>query len=223
MPAADRVMFNVAYAIGGPACAVKTVEAMTGMRMDHYLEVDFVGFKRLIDRLGGVKITTAEAIQDKDARLDLPAGHHVLDGEQSLGLVRTRKGIGDGSDLGRIELQQAFVKALVGQISQVEVLNDPRKLYALADTATSGVTTDSALASVGKLAGLGRMLQGIDADRLHMVTLPVSYDVTEPNRVVPLHPQAKRLWKALRQDRTIPRSALRGSVGGAAGSAGRLG
>ncbi|NEB65627.1 LytR family transcriptional regulator, partial [Streptomyces fulvissimus] len=97
---------------GGPACAVKTVEQMSGIRMDHYLEVDFSGFQEIIDRLGGVEITTGKAIDDDKSGLHLDRGTHTLDGEQSLGLVRTRHGVGDGSDLGRIQLQQTFLTAL---------------------------------------------------------------------------------------------------------------
>ncbi|NEE43930.1 LytR family transcriptional regulator, partial [Streptomyces sp. SID8455] len=78
-------------------------------------EVDFTGFEKLIDELGGVEITTKTAINDSKSHLDLEPGTHTLDGEESLGLVRTRKSVGDGSDLGRIQLQQAFIKALMEQ------------------------------------------------------------------------------------------------------------
>src|SRR5262249_56556434 len=113
-PAASAVMFNSAYSTGGAACAVKTVESLTGVRMDHYVEVDFSGFQKLIDDLGGVQVTTTKNIDDKNSHLDLQAGTHTLDGQQALGLVRTRHRVGDGSDLGRIQLQQALLQALVG-------------------------------------------------------------------------------------------------------------
>ncbi|TGG81932.1 hypothetical protein D8771_17950, partial [Streptomyces albus] len=160
VPAEHRAMFNTAYEVGGPACAVKTVESMSGIRMDHYLEVDFTGFTKLIDELGGVEITTKTAIDDSKSHLDLEPGTHTLNGEQSLelidelggveittktaiddskshldlepgthtlngeqslGLVRTRKSVGAGSDLGRIQLQQAFIKALMDQTKSVGV------------------------------------------------------------------------------------------------------
>src|SRR5882757_24901 len=150
-PAAPSVMFNTAYEVGGPACAVKTVETMTGLRMDHYIEVDFTGFKNLVNALGGVPITTTQAINDSQSHLNLSAGTHTLNGEQALGLVRTRHGVGDGSDLGRIQLQQAFIKALVNQVKHIGVLTSPTKLYDLADTATKTVTTDSELGTVKNL------------------------------------------------------------------------
>ncbi|MDK1474820.1 LCP family protein [Streptomyces sp. 549] len=212
VPAAERAMFNESYALGGPACAVKTVEAMTDIRMDHYLEVDFTGFKKLIDTLGGVEVTTSRAVHDPSSRLDLEAGTHTLGGEQALGLVRTRKGVGDGSDLGRIQVQQAFVKALVKQVGDVDALGNPKKLYDLADAGTSALTTDSELASVDRLAGLARALKGIDADRIDMVTLPVEYDSADPNRVVPLPAQSRQVWQAIKADKPIPASATADSA-----------
>ncbi|MEV5969065.1 LCP family protein [Streptomyces sp. NPDC051921] len=214
--AEQRAMFNTAYEVGGPACAVKTVEAMSGIRMDHYIEVDFTGFKKLIDELGGVRITTSKAIKDSKSHLDLEPGTHTLDGEQSLGLVRTRKSVGDGSDLGRIQLQQAFMKAFIEQVKSIGVFSDPKKLLDLADTATKAITPDSELDSVNELMGFAKGLSGIGAKDVHMVTLPVEYDPRDPNRVVPLEAQAKQVWTALEADRPIPASATRNAATGQA-------
>ncbi|NLU74814.1 LCP family protein [Streptomyces sp. HNM0575] len=208
----QRAMFNSAYETGGPACAVKTVESMSGVRMDHYAEVDFAGFKKLIDDLGGVEVTTKKPIKDPDSHLNLSPGPHKLGGEQSLGLVRTRHGVGDGSDLGRIQLQQAFVKALMDQVNSVGVFSSPKKLYDLADSATSAVTTDSDLDSVGDLAGLANMLKGIKSDDIHMSTLPVTYDPQDPNRVVPIKSKAEKMWAAIKRDADVPKSAEKGSA-----------
>ncbi|WP_329811788.1 LCP family protein [Streptomyces sp. GSL17-113] len=210
---AQRAMFNTAYEVGGPACAVKTVESLSGVRMDHYMEVDFAGFKKLIDTLGGVQMTTAQSIHDKSSHLDLPAGTHRLDGEQSLGLVRTRHGVGDGSDLGRIQLQQAFIKALIDQVNSIGVFSSPKKLYDLADTATSALTTDSDLDSVGKLTGMAKMLKGIKSDDIQMTTLPVEYDPANPNRVIQIDSKTDKVWRAIKRDEPIPRSATKGSAG----------
>ncbi|MCZ9338856.1 LCP family protein, partial [Streptomyces sp. TRM76130] len=75
------------------------VETLTGVRMDHYLEIDFSGFAKLVDALGGVTVTTEEDIDDEKSHLTLTAGTHHLDGAQALGLARTRYGISGGSDL----------------------------------------------------------------------------------------------------------------------------
>lgn len=218
-PAAPRAMFNESYRIGGPACAVKTVEKMSGIRMDHYLEVDFTGFKKLVDELGGVPVTTSKPITDKESKLDLAPGRHTLGGEQALGLVRTRHAVGDGSDLGRIQLQQAFMKALLDRARNIDLFGSPAKLYGLADTATRSVTTDSDLSSVDKLLHFTKGLKGIHAQNVDMATLPVSYDKNDPNRVVTLDKQCRQVWDALRHDRPIPASATKGTASERASSA----
>ncbi|WP_455361645.1 LCP family protein [Streptomyces sp. SYSU K21746] len=212
-PGGRRVMFNESYTTGGPACAVKTVEQMSGIRMDHYIEVDFSGFKEIIDKLGGVEITTTRAIKDTKSHLHLTAGTHTLNGEQALGLVRTRKSVGDGSDLARIQLQQAFIKALIEQVREVGIFTSPSKLYGLADTATKAVTTDSGLDDVKSLTGFAGGLKGISADRTQMITLPVRYDPADPNRVITLEKESRQVWEALRLDRPVPASATKDSAG----------
>ncbi|MFF3463846.1 LCP family protein [Streptomyces sp. NPDC002619] len=215
-PAATGVMFNSAYSTGGATCAVKTVESITGVRMDHYLEVDFSGFQKLIDELGGVSVTTTKKIDDPDSHLKLTAGTHQLTGEQALGLVRTRHGVGDGSDLGRIQLQQAFIKALVNQVKQIGVFTNPKKLYDLADTATKAVTTDSDLGSVNSLMNFTNGLKGISASHMTMVTMPVQYDPSNLNRVIVAESKAKLVWKALKNDQPIPEAATKGTATGKA-------
>ncbi|MFJ5901118.1 LCP family protein [Streptomyces sp. NPDC093064] len=215
--AAHDAMFNESYSTGGAACAVKTVESMTGLRMDHYLEVDFSGFRKLVDELGGVPVTTTRNIDDPRSHLDLKAGTHTLDGQQALGLVRTRHGVGDGSDLGRIQLQQAFVKALADQVKHIGVLTNPKKLYDLADTATKTVTADSDLGSVNALIAFADGLKGISSSHMTMVTMPVRYDPANPNRVLVEKAKAQQIWKALRNDRPIPKTATEGTATGKAG------
>ncbi len=215
-PAASGVMFNEAYGTGGAACAVKTVESITGIRMDHYLEVDFAGFQKLIDDLGGVPVTTTKRIDDPQSHLKLPAGTHTLSGQQALGLVRTRHGVGDGSDLGRIQLQQAFVKALINQVKHVGVFTSPKKLYDLADTATKTVTTDSEIGSVNSLIDFANGLKGIGPKKMTMVTMPVEYDPANPNRVLMQKAKAQLVWDALKNDRPIPKSATKGTATGEA-------
>jgi len=214
--AASGAMFNSAYSTGGAACAVKTVESMTGIRMDHYIEVDFSGFQKLIDDLGGVTVTTTKAISDRESHLHLAAGSHNLDGKQALGLVRTRHGVGDGSDLGRIQLQQAFIKALVNQVKHIGVLSSPTKLYDLADTATKTVTTDSDLGTVKNLASFANGLKGISSSNMNMVTMPVQYDSADVNRVLVDKAKARLVWTALKNDRAIPKAATKGTATGTA-------
>ncbi|MGW3039211.1 LCP family glycopolymer transferase [Kitasatospora sp. NPDC001159] len=208
VPAAKRAMYNSAFEAGGAACAVKTTEQFTGLRMDHYLQVDFAGFARVVDAIGGATVTTAVAIHDKDSGLDLPAGEHHLNGQQALAFVRTRHGVGDGSDLGRIELQKQMVKSLLQQAGGIGLFSNPVKLWSVGDTMTRSITTDSALGSVNSLVGLGQELKGIGPDQLTMVTLPVETAPGDPNRVVEQQPQAQQLWAALKADRPVPQAVV---------------
>ncbi|MFJ8534733.1 LCP family protein [Streptomyces sp. NPDC093591] len=212
--AASGVMFNESYSTGGAACTVKTVESITGIRMDHFLEVDFSGFQKLIDELGGVEVTTTKDINDPDSHLNLKAGTHQLTGKQALGLVRTRHGVGDGSDLGRIQLQQAFIKALINQVKDINLFGNPKKLYDLADTATNAVTTDSDLGSVNKLMSFAGGLKGISSKNMNMVTMPVQYDPADPNRVLVAKAKAQLVWDALKNDKPIPKAATEGTAAG---------
>ncbi|MBO4254614.1 LCP family protein [Streptomyces griseorubiginosus] len=195
---AYNAMFNSAYSVGGPVCAVKTVESITGVRMDHYIEIDFSGFAKLVNALGGVTVTTDQDIDDDDSHLHLAAGTHHLDGKQALALARTRHGIGDGSDLGRIGLQQKLVKALLEQISSTNLLTDPARLYSVADALTDSLTTDTGLDSISELVGFGRSLKGLTAQHVKTVMMPVVTAPSDPNRVVAKEPAASELWESLR-------------------------
>ncbi|MHA5050516.1 LCP family protein [Streptomyces sp. SD15] len=214
LASAKRVMFNSVYSLAGPACVVKTVEEISGVRMDHFVEIDFAGFKGLVDAIGGVPVTIDEAIKDTSSGLDLSAGTHKLNGTESLAFVRTRHGVGDGSDLGRIGLQQQFMIALLSEIKKQDLLGSPTKTYKIANSLTESLTTDSGLASLTKLADFSRSMNGVDPSTMETIMLPVAYDKVDPNRVVAAEPQATTLWKAIRTDSTIPESAKKSPATG---------
>src|SRR5258708_2774524 len=102
-------MIKAAFAEGGPVCGLKTVEQLTHIRIDHFIDVDFVGFKAIVDAPDGVEICLPKDVADKDSKLYLSRGHHLVKGEQALAYVRNRHGLGDGSDLDRIKRQQQFL------------------------------------------------------------------------------------------------------------------
>jgi LCP family protein required for cell wall assembly len=195
---AYNAMFNSAYSVGGPVCAVKTVESITNVRMDHYIEIDFSGFAKLVNALGGVTVTTDQDINDDKSHLHLKKGTHHLNGKQALALARTRHGIGDGSDLGRIGLQQKLVKALLEQISSHDLLTDPAKLYEVTDAVTDSLTTDTGLDSLSELIGLGQSLKSLSADSVKTVMMPVVTAPSDPNRVIAKEPAASDLWESLK-------------------------
>ncbi|MCI2240566.1 LCP family protein [Paenibacillus sp. TRM 82003] len=192
-------MFNSAFTEGGPACTITTVEALTGVYVDHYAVVDFSGFRSMIDALGGVTICTPEDIDDRRANLHLEAGtHEDVDGETALAYARVRY-IGDGSDLSRIERQQALMSSIVQEVTSSQILLRPDRLYSFLDAATKSVTTDPDLASISELVDLAQSVQGMPADAVRFVTVPT--EPYPPNDArVQWTAAAEELWQRIRTD-----------------------
>ncbi|MFE0330906.1 LCP family protein [Streptomyces sp. NPDC003753] len=200
---AQFTMFNHAFATGGSACTIRTVEKLTDIRIDHHMVVDFNGFKKMIDALGGVQVCLRQPIDDTAARLRLPAGKVTLDGEQALGYVRARKSLGDGSDTERMERQQRFLGALVTKVRSNGVLLNPVKLYPVLDAATSALTTDPGLASLRGLYALVRGLGNLSAEHVRFLTAPRTPYPGDINRDQLVQPAADRLFGRLRADQPV--------------------
>ncbi|MFF0783620.1 LCP family protein [Streptomyces sp. NPDC003720] len=196
-------MFNRAFQVGGSACTIRTVEKLTDIRVDHHMVVDFSGFKEMVDAVDGVRLCLREPIDDKAARLRLPAGKVTLDGEQALGYVRARKSLGNGSDTDRIDRQQQFLGALVNKVQSNGVLLNPVKLYPLLDAATSSLTTDPELASLRGLYQLVRGLRDIPTDHVQFLTVPRRSYVYDANRDQLVEPEAEKLFARLRADQPV--------------------
>ncbi|MFI0239621.1 LCP family protein [Streptomyces sp. NPDC016845] len=196
-------MFNYAFEVGGTACTIRTVEKMTGVRIDHHMVVDFQGFKNMVDAVDGVEVCLDRPIRDADAHLSLAAGRQLLDGEQALGYVRVRKTLGNGSDTDRMDRQQRFLGALVTKAQSDGVLLNPTKLYPVLDAATSSLTTDRGLASLRGLYDLVRGMRGIPAERIQFLTVPRQSYAYDANRDQLVQPAADRLFTQLRTDSPV--------------------
>lgn len=198
-----RAMFDASMSLGGPLCAAATVEQFFHVRVDHFVRLDFNGFRKIVSYLGGVEICIPPGgINDPYSHLSLPAGRHVVTGDEALAFVRDRHGIGDGSDLGRIEMQKMFLTSLITKIEDAGTLQDATKLYQLADITTSSITTDNALGSVSALLDLAGQVQGLKPHDIHFVTMPTVQDRIDPNRVDPA-PGADALWALIRSDQGL--------------------
>ncbi|BBC33701.1 hypothetical protein SGFS_049950 [Streptomyces graminofaciens] len=196
-------MFNSAFQTGGSACTIRTVEKLTDVRVDHHVVVDFSGFKEMVDAVDGVEVCLKEPIDDKAAKLRLPAGKVRLGGEQALGYVRARKTLGDGSDTERMDRQQRFLGALVTKVRSNDVLLNPVKLYPVLDAATSSLTTDPGLASLRALYDLARGMRMIPTERVQFLTVPRKSYAYDRNRDQLVEPEAQQLFARLRSDSPV--------------------
>ncbi|OKJ99821.1 hypothetical protein AMK26_27980 [Streptomyces sp. CB03234] len=200
---AQFAQFNWAFERGGTACTVRTLEKLTGIRIDHHVVIDFRGFKDMVDAVGGVRVCVTEPIDDPDARVNLKAGARTLDGEQALGYVRARKSLGNGSDTERMERQQQFLGALVNKVQSNGVLLNPTRLYPVLDAATKSVTTDPGLDSLKDLYDLSRAMRGVPTEKVQFLTVPRRPYRNNPNRDELVQPRANSLFKRLRDDEPV--------------------
>jgi LCP family protein required for cell wall assembly len=164
---------NSAFNWGGAPLLIQTFEEMSGLRIDHYVEINFVGFVRMVDALGGVEICTKRDIDDPKSHLVLPAGRHVLDGVDSLKYVRTRQFDGLG-DLGRMKRQQEFAGAMLRKATSAGVLLNPVKMVDFISSALDSVVTDEGL-NQGDLLTLGKQLRNLSASNVRTLTIPLKY------------------------------------------------
>jgi LCP family protein required for cell wall assembly len=155
---------------GGPAMLIRTIEQLSGIYVDHYLEVDFRGFLKMVDALGGVDVCLPEAAKDKDAALDLPAGRSRVRGTQALAFVRARK-FDPRGDFGRIQRQQQFLGSMLRRATSLGILARPDRLYRFLDTVARSLTVDDKL-SFNDMKALATKLRGLDPAKIVFVTVP---------------------------------------------------
>ncbi|MFJ3903419.1 LCP family protein [Streptomyces sp. NPDC090025] len=202
---AHPVKLNAAYAEGGPSLTVRTVESMTGVKIDHYLEVDFTSFMKTVDAVGGVRICTAKPLKDSYTGLDLPAGPHDLDGGQALQYVRSRH-VDGAADIGRMQRQQKFLAALIDRLSEGGVLLNPVRFREVASTMLSSVRADQGFGTDQMLA-LAKAMHGFTPASSEFVSVPIgdmSFPVKGIGSTVKWDaPKAQKLFQSLRDDRPL--------------------
>jgi LCP family protein required for cell wall assembly len=195
-------MFNAAYAVGGPACTVKTVEKLTNIRINHFVVIDFNGFRKMVDALGGVEVCVPKEVNDTTGHIYLPAGTYDVKGQRALDYVRVRHSISDNGDIGRMKRQQAFLASMANKAVSAGTLVNPVRLVRFLDAATKSLTTDTGLSSLDKLGGLAKSLKGIGLDHIQFITVPFKTYEPDPNRLQ-WAPGANRLWYRIRNDMPI--------------------
>jgi LCP family protein required for cell wall assembly len=187
----------------GPGCTMRTAEEVTGIDLHHVMVANFNAVKELSTAVGGVEVCLNHPVKDPKSQLDLPEGRSVVEGEQALAFVRTRKSIGFSSDLDRIKLQQQFLGSMVRKMKSSDTLTDPDKLYDLAKAATKALTVNKQIGTIDKLIDLAKDLRRVDTDNITFLTTPV-VDNPENTNTLLLHPtKAKPIFRMIEQDKSL--------------------
>ncbi|CAI9418968.1 LCP family protein [Nocardioides sp. T2.26MG-1] len=214
VPGAQDVPWNEAFALGGPECTVKQLEAVTGIYVDSYITLNFGGFKGMVDAVHGVEVCIPEPIDDELAHIHFDAGTQTLDGDRALQYVRERHSTAN-SDLGRMKRQQAFIASMIGKVKSADTLTRPDRLYSFARALTGSIETSPDLASAGKLVKLAMSVNGADLQHIKFVTAPTTdFPVGDPNwGRLRFTPDAEQLWQKVTDDEPLGKLG-KGAVSG---------
>ncbi len=201
--AAHRDKLNSAFSEGGPGLLIRTIENFSNIRIDHFLQIDFTGFKGMVNKLGGVDVCLTKAAKDHFSGIDLSAGPHHISGDVALAFVRQRHGLANG-DLDRITRQQQFIGSLVHKVLSAGTLLDPFKLNGFLDVATSSLQVDKQL-SGNDLKNLALRLRSFNSGGVLFSTVPVAnigFRTSSGASVVQLDDaKSAEMFQALRDDK----------------------
>ena len=187
---------------GGLACTVLTVEELTGLDIQFAGLITFNGVIRMAEAVGGVEVCLAGPVKDKYVGLDLPAGYNTLSGGDALAFLRSRHGVGDGSDLTRISSQQVYLSSLVRTLKSAETLSDPLKVYGIAQAATSNMQLSQNFANIDTLMSIALALKDIPLENVTFVQYPGTTGVggLYLGKVAPIQARADELFALIKSD-----------------------
>ncbi|MEU1029539.1 LCP family protein [Streptomyces mirabilis] len=204
VPGTQNVRFNTSLGQDGrdPGCTMRTVKAVTGIPVDHFMMADFNAVKTLTSAVGGVDVCVAHAVNDKESHLKLPAGKSTVEGEQALAFVRTRHSFGNQGDLDRIKVQQQFLGSLMRKMASGDTLSNPAKLFSLAEAATKALTVDTGIGKVSTLKDVALELKKVPTKNITFTTVPVLDNPAEKVKatVVVSQSQAPAVFDAIKGD-----------------------
>lgn len=213
IPGGENEQWNTAFALGGPACTIQQFEQLTGVFVDHFVVVDFSGFRDMVDAIDGVEVCIPEDIEDPEHGINIPAGTREVRGKEALNYVRARYTLGDGSDIGRIARQQAFIAAMANKVVSGGTLARFDRLVGFLNAATKSLIVDPGLENVFKIGKAGLGFKNIGLDNIKFVTVPFEYDTREgfEGRVVWL-PEADDVWQKVVDDEPLSRRLSSGAI-----------
>ncbi|MEY4019644.1 MAG: hypothetical protein RLZZ590_944 [Actinomycetota bacterium] len=200
---------NATIANGGPGCTLLTVEKLTGLTIPYLAMIDFKGVIEMSNAIGGVHVCVAEEINDKYTQTYLKPGEYDLKGKPALQFLRTRHGVGDGSDLSRISNQQTFLTSLVRKVKSQGVLSNPITLYSLANAAARNMKLSESLTDINTMVSIASALRTVDLDKMTFLQVPSRGGLPAPysGRVMPVYEKANILFEKLQNDEPILISA----------------
>ena len=196
---------NATIANGGPGCTLLTVQKLTGLTIPYLAMIDFKGVIEMSNAIGGVEVCVAKEIKDDYTFTYLKPGKHVLQGRSALQFLRTRHGVGDGSDLSRISNQQVFLTSLVRKVRSAGVLTNPVYLYSLANAAARNMKLSSSLTDLNTMVAIASALKDVELEKMTFLQVPSRGGLPDPysGRVAPVYEQANILFEKLQKDEPI--------------------
>ncbi len=211
----SKLQVNAVYRIGGLACVTQTVSNLTQQNIPYAAKVSFGDVVAITGAIGGVEVCIGgRGIRDPHTGIDWPPGPRTISGIEALQFLRTRHGVGDGSDLARIGNQQQYMSRLVRKLASEQVLRDPVTLFRLATAAAENITPTESLADPLRIVQLALAAKDVPFDQIVFVQYPVLADPFDSNRVVPDYRSAQAIWDALAANRPLQLSGEAGSNGG---------
>ena len=206
---------NATIANGGPGCTLLTVEALTGLKIPYLAMIDFKGVIEMSNAIGGVEVCVTKPIHDSYTYLNLAAGTHVLQGKDALKFLRTRHGVGDGSDLSRISNQQVFLTSLVRKVKSAGVLGNPIYLYSLASAAARNMKLSESLTNVNVMVAMAGALKNVELDKMTFLQVPSRGGLPAPysGRVAPIYETANLIFDKLKNDEPVVLAEANGGQG----------
>lgn len=202
---------NETFGMGGLSCTAKAVSQLSGQNIPFAAKVTWGGVIEVTDAIGGVEVCLASGIRDSHTGIDWPAGNRTIQGLEALQFLRTRYGVGDGSDLGRISNQQQYMSRLAKKLMSDDVLSDPALLYRLATTTVENITPSKSLTNPVTLVQIALAVKDVPFDDIVFVQFPVLEDPNDANRVVADEAAAQQLWDALEANEKLELTGEAGS------------
>jgi LCP family protein required for cell wall assembly len=202
----SEVIVNSLLQIGGPTCLWKTLEQVSGIRINHFIGIGMLGFVKVVNDLGGVSVCVPYSVDDPVSGLDLDAGEQHINGIQALAFWRTREDIGTGSDLERIQRDQFMSAQVVKGVLSGGLLSNPIKLLSVITDAAASMTTDSGL-TVSDLVQIAESFHHLSSKDVQFITAPNEPWTQNPDRVQFEQPQADQVFSAIAHNVTLPKTS----------------